>query len=315
MIGSWIQIIKNQSLYIMNNINIILVADKNVEVGVHVTLFSLLNKSSYESHTIYVITTKENGISENRLKKSLIKFDNKCNYHVIQFDDSIFSTFKGLHGNTFIYSKLALAELIKVSYALYLDVDVILNIDIREMNQYFELLPQYLIMANVETSKHNSIEKELFKNILKQNDESYYNTGVMLVNLDLWRKKNVFSSFLSFTKEFHLFCSTADQTVFNAVIENNLIYNLPKEFNFRVEYNTVREKLKNKAIFHFYGRPKHWDLLAEFVHPQFYIFKEHIKETDFKSYKSYKNISIKSIRKLIKTYKSYLKVIFYGAKS
>ncbi len=299
----------------MNKINIILVADKNVEVGVHVTLFSLLKRSSYEYHNIYVITTKENGISENRLKKSLAKFDTSCSYSIIKFDNSIFATLKGLHGNTFIYSKLALAKLINVNYALYLDVDVVVNIDIRELDQYFKLLHKYLIMANIETTKHNSLEKKLFKNILKQNNESYYNTGVMLVNLNLWRVNNLFDSFLSFANEFHSLCSTADQTVFNAVVDNNLIYNLPKEFNFRVEYNTMKIKLKDEAIFHFYGRPKHWDLLAEYVHPQYYIFKEHLKETDFESYKSYKNISIRSVKKLIKTYKSYIKVILYATKS
>lgn len=299
----------------MNNINIIIVADKNVEVGVHVTLFSLLNKSSYEFHNIYLITTNENGISKKKLRNSLIKFDDKCNYYLIKFDGSVFSSFKGLHGNSFIYSKLALAELTNVSFALYLDVDIILNIDIKEISHYFNLLNQYLIMANIETTKYNSIEKELFKNILKQNDENYYNTGLMLVNLNLWRDMNLFDSFLSFTNKYHSFCSTADQTVFNAVIDNNLIYNLPKKFNYRIEFNTAKEKLKKNKIFHFYGRPKHWDLFAEFIHPQFWFFKKYLKETDFKFYKSYRNISITSIRKLIKTYKSYLKVIFYGARS
>jgi len=56
----------------------------------------------------------------------------------------------------------------------------------------------------------------------------------MIVNLDLWRQKRIHNSFLDFAKKYSSFWKTAEQTVIYAVIDNHLIYNLPKKFNYRI---------------------------------------------------------------------------------
>ena len=122
-------------------------------------------------------------------------------------------------------------------------------------------------------------------------------------------KKTIHNSFLDFAKKYSSLCRKAEQTVIYAVIDNHLIYNLPKKFNYRIAYNEKKEVLKSKTIFHFYGQPKHWSLFAEFIHPHYFIFKRYLNKT---YYKSYKNISIKSFKNLLVFFHScYLKTSTY----
>lgn len=294
----------------MNSVNLVFVCDRNVEVGLHTTLYSLLEKSSFKQHNIFVITTNKNGISIDTLKKTLNPFLTKCIFNLLNFDESIFNNYRGLHGNNFVYTKLVLSDLINVEKILFLDIDIIVNLDIALLKPYFKYLDKYPIIANKECTKGKSLEKNLYLNKLNQQDESYYNTGVMLANLNIWRKKNYVKKFLNFAEKNFSDLKTADQTVINATLRNNDIYNLPEKYNYRVKYNIVeKEYTEKEAILHFYGRPKHWDLFAEFIHPQFKIFKNILDKTYFKRYKSYKKIDIQIIRKFIKTYKSYLKIL------
>lgn len=295
----------------MKKINIIIVGDHNVEIGTHVTLYSLLNKSSYNFHDIYYLTKNFGLELKHKLFESLKSFKDRYKLHVIEFDDNIFLNYQGLHGNTFVYSKLALANLIDCKIALYIDIDVVVNIDICEFEEYIMLSEDYLIMANQEGTFETCLEKNLYLIQLHLNNQKYYNTGVMLVNLHKWRENALYEKFLKFASQHGNQLKTADQTVINGVINEELIGSLPDKFNLRIENvlskNTYQDKI---AILHFYGRPKPWDLFAEYIHPHYKIFKTVLNKTYFKNYKSVTYINAKSFKKFLKTYKSYIKVVF-----
>ena len=277
----------------MKKIKIIIVGDQNVEIGTHVTLYSLLNKSSYNFHDIYYITKNSSLELKYKLSESLKSFKDRYILHVIEFDDNMFLNYKELHGNTFVYSKLALANLIDCKIALYIDIDVVVNIDIYEFEEYIKLGEDYIIMANQEGTFETCLEKDLYLSQLHLNNQKYYNTGVMLVNLDKWRDNELYEKFLKFATQHYKQLKTADQTVINGVISEELIGSLPDKFNLRVENMSTKNKYQDKiAILHFYGRPKPWDLFAEYIHPHYKTFKTVLNKTYFKNYKSFTNLQI-----------------------
>ncbi|MUP44553.1 hypothetical protein E0K83_02180 [Gramella sp. BOM4] len=295
-----------------NEIDIILVADKNVEIGLHVTLYSLLENSSLEFHRIHVITKAFTNSFLNNLRNTLLPFKGKFELNIIEFDDSIFKSYKGLHGNTFVYTKLVLSNLIKVDVAVYLDIDIVVNVDISSINSYFtdDFLNKNAIAANKEGKIKDSLEYVFLKKLGKKESDKYYNTGIMLVNLDLWRKLELPKLFLNFAEKHYENLKTADQTVINGILDNSMILEIPEKFNYRIENTLSNHFYKNKmVILHFFGRPKPWDLFAEYIHPHYNIFKEVLDKTEFRKYNSIKSSNSASRKKLLKTYKSYIKLI------
>lgn len=290
-----------------NMINIVVCGDKNIEIGLHCTLFSMLENSTSNNHNIYFIQRGYSLEDIEKLNYSLKPFDGRYNLIDIKFDETIFSELKSLHGNKFAYTKLVIPELINISRVIYLDLDIIVKMDVVELNAID--LQNYVIAANTEFSMKDSLEKELYGSIGFDMDAPYFNSGIMLINLDLWREQNITKKCMEFAKKYGDKLQTADQTVLNFYFYNNFKF-LSEQFNYRVSNkSSVKELADYVGILHFFGRPKPWDLFAELIHPQHKLYKSVLSKTYFANYKSYQNISKNSFNKLLVTYKSYIKAI------
>lgn len=294
-----------------DSINIIVMGDKAVDVGVHVTLYSLLLHSSIAQHNIYFITDLLRDSAVSDLEATLSEFHGKYVLHTLENNSISFTHYKGLHGNTFTYSKLLLADLVPCDTALYLDIDIVVKTDIAALCPYFSRLDQYLVMANEERPMAQSLEYDFLVKNIKSENQQYYNAGVLLINLKKWREENITSRFISFADTYNSELQCADQTVLNGVLDESEIGKLPDRFNRRIENQLPRSTYANESgILHFYGRPKPWDLFAEMVHPHYWIFKDVLNKTHYRNYHSLRNISKQSIGKFLRTYKSYIKVVF-----
>ena len=267
--------------------------------------------SSYDYHHIYYITQNFTESVRTKLEYTLHDFSKKYELNIIENQAHQFTELKSLHGNTFTYSKLLLAELVPCDKVLYLDIDIVVNLDIKELDPFLLDLDDYLIMANVERGVKESLEKEFFIQDLKLSNINYFNAGVLLVNLSKWRRIGLTQVLLNFANEHRDKLKCADQTVINGAIDEQEIGCIPNRFNFRVENNLPKGTYDNSTnILHFYGRPKPWDILAELIHPHHKLFSNILKKIYFKDYNSIRDISCSSIAKFIRTYRSYLKVLF-----
>ena len=136
--------------------------------------------------------------------------------------------------------------------ALYLDADIIVRDSIEE-----------LFLKDFDGFSIAAVEDEFEKNT--------FNSGVMLIDVDAWRREGVTEKLLQLTNEFHE-SSYGDQGILNRLFQNNW-KKLPQKYNFMVGMDTVARnygidswytesiKVENEAkIIHYTGN-KPWYLV------------------------------------------------------
>ena len=136
--------------------------------------------------------------------------------------------------------------------ALYLDADIIVRDSIEEL--FLEDFDGFSIAA---------VEDDFEKNT--------FNSGVMLIDVDAWRREGITEKLLQLTNEFHE-SSYGDQGILNRLFQNNW-KKLPQKYNFMVGMDTVARnygidswytesiKVENEAkIIHYTGN-KPWYLV------------------------------------------------------
>ena len=136
--------------------------------------------------------------------------------------------------------------------ALYLDADIIVRDSIEEL--FSEDFDGFSIAAVEDAFEKNT-----------------FNSGVMLIDVDAWRREGVTEKLLQLTNEFHE-SSYGDQGILNRLFQNNW-KKLPQKYNFMVGMDTVARiygidswytesiKVENEAkIIHYTGR-KPWHLV------------------------------------------------------
>lgn len=143
---------------------------------------------------------------------------------------------------------------------LYLDIDIIVNNSLSDF--YSTEFGQCYFIA-CEDSNHSQKNDELYEILNIPRGEKYFNSGVLLFNLDLLRKDNQFEAILSFmhgswkknNKWFH------DQNVLNAMYYDKVVYKDYFLYNCLIKNVSGDKKefcLNKSSIFHFAGI-KPWD--------------------------------------------------------
>lgn len=151
--------------------------------------------------------------------------------------------------------------------------------------------------------------------------KKYINAGVMLINLDFWRRANIQERLFSWCNDNCEIIKWQDQDVINSVLQDGIKY-LPNIYNTQVskadfgEIKIFRDVLKDAKIIHFIGYLKPWKddycglykyywkylLLTKYR----YVFCKNIFKTLIKS--------IFSVRNEISTNKKYKCITIFGIK-
>ncbi len=203
-------------------------------------------------------------IFHSRLKyceiNELIKFIKKHGHSVsiIEIEEEYFENAPLYRGCTkeIYYRLLAMEKLpANIKKVLYMDVDIIINNSLTEFyNTEFE--NNYFVVC--EDSNHSRNNDELYDILNIPKERKYFNSGVLLFNLDLLRETGQTMKIQEFMKGnwaeknkwFH------DQNVLNSMYYDNVKYKDYMLFNCLIK-NVSNEKkefcLKNSSIFHFAG--------------------------------------------------------------
>lgn len=146
------------------------------------------------------------------------------------------------------YYRFIISELIsEICKALYLDVDIIVNGDIKKL--FNENLDEYIIGAIPDNGNRNYVDK--LKSSLSMSVESiYFNAGILLIDFSKWKNNHVTDQLFQIEKKYRgkLICN--DQDVLNLYFENNYKI-LDKKYNSNIYYD-------NCIIRHYYGCTKPW---------------------------------------------------------
>jgi len=236
-------------------------------VGLGATLTSLVrncsnNKELALHFLCYDVSNKDKSNIKTLLKAE--NFDGDIKF--IDFNaKEKFGYMKSLQGDWTAYGRLLIADYIDSDMALYLDADLVVEVDVLSL-KYFEFNNHILAAANPNAVKWMN-EYAFFRDKLNWTSETYYfNSGVLLLNLKKWRSDNVADVWKQLSHLYPNEFKSADQTLLNAVCGGNFAY-LPGNFNNSWTPSTKKPKVDYDAsIIHFVGSPKPWDVFGKQIH-------------------------------------------------
>lgn len=280
-------------------IHVLYASDDNFAPYLGVSLFSLLkhNCDDFKEVNVYVLAKEMSDSSKKRLNEISNQFNNT---KLIFIEDKGISNMLGktVHATrvSSSFSRLFAASFLdnSIDKVLYLDADSLIRGSFKELwetdisNYYvagvLDIGPEY-----VKTSV--GLDK----------DVKYINAGVLLINLDKWRKEDVESKFIKFLEDYNMEVYNNDQGIINGVLSDKILIVDPKfnlmspfleiDYDDVIKWNdlknhygkeTIENALKNPVFLHFSAFMKGRPWFKGFKHPCSELYLEYANQTPFR---------------------------------
>tara|TARA_B100000886_G_scaffold337897_1_gene299622 strand:+ start:2686 stop:3630 length:945 start_codon:yes stop_codon:yes gene_type:complete len=241
--------------------NILYCFDENYNIQAYCSIISLLNHSN-EKVSIYIIHKDPETFEQ--YNEKIKKHNNLLTLNIYKFDkkDINFPNFKNSHFSNAIFYRLFLESYVpkNIDFVLYIDADAYFIKEYQlKLTQSIEKLKKSNKILSAQTNEvlHNE------KNRLNLSSGRYLNSGVLLINYQLWIKNNCsfqLSSILQNRKSDFLW---HDQDILSLFFDGSY-EELDEDLNFNV-YGKQRlsrdlyEKIENDAVvIHYSGKFKPW---------------------------------------------------------
>ncbi len=269
--------------------NIALCTDDKYAFPCGVCITSILENNKDEVCNIYILTEGLAPKSIENFRKLERAYSQKIT--IITIDSKDFDELKvSARFPKSIYFRFLLPKLLKKEEkVLYLDCDIIVTANLKEL--WDTNIDKYACGV-IEDQRGDDIR---VLNNLEQ-DTTYFNSGVILVNLEYWRENNIANRLTEYIYSNAEKCVFPDQDALNIVLRNNVLY-LEYKYNYqelmmlkkeecflhRSKWHMLLEKGELPAIIHYTGWIKPWILTCK------HEFKgEFIKYKDISPWKKYK---------------------------
>ena len=248
-------------------IDIVCNIDENYVEYCGVMLTSLFIHNTQERFRIHAINSN---VTSSR-KKRLSGFCNRFNAEIC-FYDVPFSSIEDFpikpqdHLSLAAYLRIFMSELLPdtVDKVLYLDCDLMVIDSIKEL---WETNIEHFSLAAVEERPPYDTDSPV--NLGYPVEYSYFNSGVMLINLKRWRETNLSECCRDFIKSNYSKLKLHDQDVLNALLYRQRMF-LPIRWNIMDFFLFTRpliqprrlpdlhEAIDHPVIIHFTGKRKPW---------------------------------------------------------
>lgn len=286
----------------MSKLNVLYQFNEKYAPFAGVSITSLFeNNKQYNEIDVYILGENLSDDSINRLEKLAKKYTRKI---IFKETDSLISlmkewgipSYRGSYAaNMRLFLPMILSE--EVDRILYLDADTVVNNSIQDLYQ-IDLKDKALAMAldSLGTKHKNRIG--LLEN------EPYYNSGVILFDLDNWKTYRCSERIVEHIQKTKIAYPSPDQDLLNVVCKGQIMQLMP-EWNYQpvhiaymakhyfrwykdTSYYKIEqiEKAKDKVkIYHFFR------FLGEFpwnkgnLHPDNDIFDQYLKMSPWNEYK------------------------------
>ena len=226
----------------MNSVlNVVYAANENYAPLVWVSVKSLLehNYKCFGLIKVYLISDGIKNDSLDKIEQVIKEFDGELIVIDINAFDQYLRNIQLLFaGGKTSYARLFIGEKISEEKILYLDCDTYVNnslLDLWEtdISQYYVAGVQDIVVPRLR------LEVDLLV------DDPYINAGIMLINLDKWRKDSISEQFINYivSKEGSVPCH--DQGTINHVCKGNILV-LPCRYNVMTPLLSMKgHELKN----------------------------------------------------------------------
>lgn len=207
-------------------------------------------------------------------KRKIFKFckRNGIELELIEVDNRLTSKFKvSGHGSEVNYLRIFIPQLlIKINKVLYLDSDTLVYAGIGDL---FKLDIGSYPLAAVATPENN------VSSILNIPSENYFNSGVLLMNLEYWRKNAVTEKLVKYILMNSSKITYWDQDALNSILHDSYL-KIAERWNYlRMDISSV----ESVNIVHFAGVHKPWDYYC--THPFKSEYYKYLKFTPWRGMK------------------------------
>lgn len=277
-------------------------------IGLGATVLSLLrNCSNPAKLTLWFFcagVSKDDKAQLTRLLDSE-NFDGK--YRIVDFNPvTLFGDLCSLHGDWTAYGRLLLADHIGDEQVLYLDSDLLVELDVLEVYNFnFDGLP--LAAVGGGSFKYTLGNKFYINTIGLPADADYFNSGVLLVNLEKWRSDNVKDKCLQIASKYPKELPSHDQSLLNIFCAGSFA-KLPQSFNCAWLSYESKPTISDKMILHFVGSPKPWDPFGHLIHNGYHTWLKYANH-EWQSY--FNKLTINQLARLWHLRRSYARNIIW----
>ncbi|MCL2481866.1 MAG: glycosyltransferase [Propionibacteriaceae bacterium] len=289
-----------------STVSIALICDAGYVIPTAVTISSIIaNRSQNSSYEIFIVTS---GISESDISE-FQKFETTgVRIEVITTNLGDLETLHTKDESAVCVAtpaallKFRLPDLIPRDKLLYLDGDIVVNSDLSSLFDY-DIDGYYLAAVPDSGSLY-------FKHKYLELVDTYFNTGVMLLNLERMRIDNCADTLIRTKAEIHD-SMLMDQNVFNLVFKSGVLY-LPIRFNllyvnlhrsrknytiddinllYHTTYTDLDEIRSDAVIIHYSSRSKPWTFGNVPAGDLWYSYFIKMRKVAFRTRYSFKHVS------------------------
>lgn len=250
-------------------INIAICFDDNFVMPAGVLLTSVCISNNTNEITFYIISDSLSDIN----KKNLKLIADKYNKNII-FIDITLESLKDFPINLSnftlaTYYRILLPQVLpeNIGKILYLDCDMLV---VDNLSDFYNTDITAYSTAIVPDMFYD--DESITNRLLYPVEEHYYNAGMLLINIDYWRKNKISEKTINFIINHKELCVAHDQDAINAVLHGT-IYNAPFRYNVQLDFfkkktkmifkdnseiKAANEAAKNPCIIHYTGPSKPW---------------------------------------------------------
>jgi lipopolysaccharide biosynthesis glycosyltransferase len=255
-------------------------SDTSMLPGLHVTLLTLLRSlDALHSHnvTISVFLDSVPPREKELLRATHRLCDRGSQLELIDFSPSSPTDGDLLHGNATAYGRLSLARLLpNVRRCLYLDCDLVVNRCIVDVFGYFD--GRSVLVADGVHPRGSSLDRELFAAVGLDMAGRCFNSGVMGIDLGLWREQEGDRIVAETAKRFRGMFRSADQALLNVAFCSNFV-SAGNAINEHLYPSSPPMDLDATCIYHLVGSPKPWDMLGSLASNHYLMWRSLYDET------------------------------------
>lgn len=262
-------------------IHIVCCSDENYAFNLAVIIQSVLEHHTKDEVAFHFVHSALTPVTTAKLDRYVANKGVSLSRYLL--DESVFKGLPEIDYFTIaMYYRLVIPELLpqETSKILYLDMDVVVE---DRLDAFWN--------QDLTGKAAAVIEDGAPKHLGDQSPQKYFNSGVMLINLDYWRVRNVKQQAIDFMIRHRDLLRFPDQDALNVVLQHDVVY-VPDRWNYHLNLDKkfLKRALKGKvsaeeapAIVHFNQKIKPW--MYHCKHPYRFRYWELLRKTTFSDYK------------------------------
>jgi lipopolysaccharide biosynthesis glycosyltransferase len=291
--------------------HIVLCADRRVLPGLHVAMYSILDRINPSAGCTHFHLFSDD-LAETDLAllhQTLAALKKPFTLERQEVSLAQFSCFPPLNGSWATYYRLFAAQVIPVERFLYVDADILCDIDVSGLES--------VEMAEApagwvpEAPLAGAVDRMVAEQLGNSDTEPYFNAGVMLINVPEWRRQRITEQAMDYIAKnrppFH------DQSALNYVLHRNsfrLDENFNRLTNMRKNWPELRRPYGEIGwLMHFLDYPKPWNCGSEWVHPHYYLWNAVLSRTALKGFRSWHHTPARTLPRTRKAWMGYKKAL------